>query len=98
MLAWMHAQGLATGANFHDAQGVQVGPALLRRLLGVFCEPFLLVPQTQSYEARYPAMAAANGIDPSSGQTVAFAIGNKTYADSLQATVLVPLIAQGLDL
>lgn len=47
---------------------------------------------------RYAAMAAANGIDPATGQTVAFEIGNKTYADSLQATVLAPLIAQGLDL
>jgi hypothetical protein len=52
----------------------------------------------QSYELRYPAMAIANGIDPASKQTVAFAIGNKTYADSLQATVLAPLVAQGLDM
>ena len=43
-------------------------------------------------------MAAANGIDPASNQTVTFDIGNKTYADSLQSTVLAPLIEQGLDL
>lgn len=46
----------------------------------------------------YPAMAAANGIDPKSGATVDFAIGNKTFADSLQSTVLAPLISQGLDM
>ncbi len=30
-----------------------------------------------SFEARYPEMAMANGIDPTSGQTVAFHIDNK---------------------
>jgi len=43
-------------------------------------------------------MALANGVDPSSKVTVAFAIGNKTFADSLQAVVLAPLISQGLDM
>jgi hypothetical protein len=43
-------------------------------------------------------MAAANGVDPASGATIPFAIGNKTFADSLQSAVLAPLVAQGLDM
>jgi alpha-glucosidase (family GH31 glycosyl hydrolase) len=50
-----------------------------------------------SFELRYPEMAIANGIDPSSNETVAFMISNKTFADSLQNLVLEPLAAEGLD-
>lgn len=73
MLAWMHAQGIATAVNLHDAEGVM---------------PF---------EAAYPAMAAANGINSSASVTVPFDITNKTYADSLHALVLQPIADDGID-
>eukprot|EP01116_Phalansterium_solitarium_P017266 TRINITY_DN4202_c0_g2_i1.p1 TRINITY_DN4202_c0_g2~~TRINITY_DN4202_c0_g2_i1.p1 ORF type:complete len:996 (-),score=260.21 TRINITY_DN4202_c0_g2_i1:117-3104(-) len=73
LIQWMHERGLYTGANLHDADGVQ------------------------DFELRYPQMAVANGIDPSTGENVAFRITNKTYADSLHSVVLAPLAAEGLD-
>jgi len=74
-LAFLHANGLATGANFHDADGVT----------------------RDANPERFAAFAAAVGADPGA-DTVAFAIGNRTYADSLQRVVMDPLIADGLDM
>lgn len=50
-----------------------------------------------SFEALYPAMAKANGIDPATKQTVAFRISNETFADTLSAVVLEPLAVEGFD-
>jgi alpha-glucosidase (family GH31 glycosyl hydrolase) len=41
-----------------------------------------------SFEAMYPQMAAANGIDPSTNATVQFRISDRTYAQSLHDIVL----------
>lgn len=49
------------------------------------------------FELRYPEMAEANGIDPSSNETVQFRISDKTYADSLSNLVLEPLAVEGID-
>ena len=49
------------------------------------------------HEAAYPAMARAVGLDPASGQTVAFEIENQTYAAALFEHVLKPLDDLGLD-
>lgn len=49
-----------------------------------------------SLERRYAAMAAANGVDPASGDTVAFHIDDKRFAESLSEVVLRPLAAEGL--
>lgn len=45
----------------------------------------------QSFEQQYPAMARANGIDPTTNQTINFDIANQTYAESLHSLVLGPL-------
>lgn len=50
----------------------------------------------QSFEARYPQMAAAMGLDPSSNATICFHITNRTYAYALQEAVLEPLAAEGV--
>ena len=73
LLQWLHARGLSTAANLHDAEGVM------------------------AFEAAYPAMARANGIDPATRATVEFDIGNKTFSDTLTAIVLDPLAREGLD-
>lgn len=73
MLADLHALGLYTAVNLHDAQGVM---------------PF---------EARFPDMARAMGLNPASKLPVAFHISNQTYADALHQQVLEPLAAEGLD-
>jgi alpha-glucosidase (family GH31 glycosyl hydrolase) len=46
---------------------------------------------------RFAALAAAVGADPGA-DAVGFAIGNRTFADSLQRVVMGPLIAEGLDM
>ena len=74
-LAFLHANGLATGANFHDADGVT----------------------RDANPERFAAFAAAVGADPGA-DAVDFAIGNRTYADSLQRVIMDPLIANGLDM
>lgn len=48
------------------------------------------------FEKQYAAMAQAMGIDPAGGQTVAFHISNKTYADALSNLLLEPLAEEGL--
>ena len=74
MLAWMHAQGLQIGANFHDSDGItQVANPVL-----------------------FASLAETLGYNPTSISSVAFDIGNKTYADALQRVILDPLIQQGL--
>lgn len=50
-----------------------------------------------SFEKRYPEMARANGIDPSSGKTVPFRISNEHYANTLDTLVLDPLSDEGID-
>ena len=74
-LAFLHNNGLATGTNFHDADGVT----------------------RDANPERFAAFAAAVGAEPTA-DAVAFAIGNRTYADMLQRVVLDPLIGEGLDM
>jgi alpha-glucosidase len=51
----------------------------------------------QPWEAAYPAMAKAMGIDPASKQYVPYDITNKKFAESYFNLVLHPLEKQGID-
>ncbi len=51
----------------------------------------------QPWEAQYPAMAKAMGIDPASGKYVPFRITNRHFARSYFDLVIHPLERQGVD-
>jgi alpha-glucosidase (family GH31 glycosyl hydrolase) len=51
----------------------------------------------QPWEASYPAMAKAMGIDPATKQYVAYDITNKKFAENYFNLVLHPLEKQGID-
>jgi len=50
------------------------------------------------HEAVYPAFAAAVGQDPAAGQTVAFNIANRSWADVYFREVIKPLEDVGVEL
>jgi len=50
-----------------------------------------------NYDAEFPAMCKAMGLDPATTKSVAFSMVNKTYVYALEDIVLGALNKQGLD-